>query len=165
MSTNREAIEQIFRADGPRLWVLLMGVAGRPEIVEDALSEAFARALRAKVEIANPSAWVYTVAFRLIQDRLRDERRHVPLEEESLLGSGDVPHSTFELVAALSQLPVRQRAALALFYLEDRSVRDIARILGTSLSTVRVHLYRGRNRLGRLLAPTHEEEVTSHVNK
>jgi RNA polymerase sigma-70 factor (ECF subfamily) len=41
-------------------------------------------------------------------------------------------------------LPRRQAQTVALFYLEDRAAEEIAEILHCSVSTVRVHLHRGR---------------------
>jgi RNA polymerase sigma factor (sigma-70 family) len=44
-------------------------------------------------------------------------------------------------------LPAKQSQAIALFYLEDRSVADIAQILECSPATAKVHLFRGRQNL------------------
>lgn len=45
---------------------------------------------------------------------------------------------------AVRTLPPRQAQCVALHYLEDRSVADIARVLECSENTVKVHLHRGR---------------------
>jgi RNA polymerase sigma-70 factor (ECF subfamily) len=55
------------------------------------------------------------------------------------------------VTAALRQLPAQQRAAVVLHYYADRPIREIAELMGTSSSTVAVHLHRGRNRLRDLL--------------
>ena len=54
--------------------------------------------------------------------------------------------------AAVRSLPERQRACVALHYLEDRAVADIAKVLDSSEATVKVHLYRGRKALAERLA-------------
>ena len=48
---------------------------------------------------------------------------------------------------AVRRLPTRQAQAIALHYLEDRSVKDIAIILECAEATVKVHLHRGRQAL------------------
>jgi RNA polymerase sigma-70 factor (ECF subfamily) len=53
-------------------------------------------------------------------------------------------------------LPRRQAQSVALFYLEDRSAEEIAEILHCSISTVRVHLHRGRTTLERQLRERRE---------
>jgi RNA polymerase sigma-70 factor (ECF subfamily) len=44
-------------------------------------------------------------------------------------------------------LPKRQSQAIALHYLEDLPVAEIAEILECAESTVKVHLHKGRKRL------------------
>ena len=56
-----------------------------------------------------------------------------------------------ELVDALAQLPMKQRAVLVLFYYADASVREVARRTGTSQLAVRANLSRGRKRLKQIL--------------
>jgi len=51
-------------------------------------------------------------------------------------------------------LPKRQAQTLALHYLEDRAVAEIAEILGCSVSTVKVHLHKGRTSLAGKLGET-----------
>ena len=50
-------------------------------------------------------------------------------------------------------LPTMQRAAIVLFYLEDRPISEIADLLAISTSTCTVHLMRGRRRLAEVLSP------------
>ena len=54
--------------------------------------------------------------------------------------------------AAVRNLPDRQRHCVVLHYLEDRSVAEIAEVLDTAESTVKVHLHRGRKALAERLA-------------
>ena len=52
---------------------------------------------------------------------------------------------------ALLTLPRQQRAVIALHYLEDRPVAEIAALLGCSEGTVKTHLSRGRAALATAL--------------
>ena len=62
-----------------------------------------------------------------------------------------------DIWAAVRALPRRQAQAIALFYLEDLSVDQIGEVLECSPGTVKVHLKRGRDRLGRKLHAWREE--------
>ncbi len=53
----------------------------------------------------------------------------------------------------MAKLPGKQRAAIALHYLEDRPINEIAEILDISHATARVHLHRGRQALAKTLGP------------
>ena len=59
----------------------------------------------------------------------------------------------------MAALAPMQRAAVALYYWEDRPVLEIARLLQVSESTVKQHLYRAREHLAVAL----REEVTGDV--
>ena len=56
-----------------------------------------------------------------------------------------------EFWAEVRALPKRQAQALALHYLEDRPVAEVADILDCSPSTAKVHLHKGRIRLAERL--------------
>jgi RNA polymerase sigma-70 factor (ECF subfamily) len=51
----------------------------------------------------------------------------------------------------LSQLPRQQRLALALFYVEELSVAEVAGAMRISEGTVKFHLHQGRERLRQVL--------------
>ena len=57
-----------------------------------------------------------------------------------------------ELLAALAELPVRQRAIIVLRYWEDLPETEVAAILGCSLGTVKSTASRGLARLRQVLA-------------
>ena len=64
-----------------------------------------------------------------------------------------------DVARAVAALAPMQRAAVVLYYWEDRPVAEIARVLEVSESTVKQHLHRARHRLAELLG----EEVSDDV--
>jgi RNA polymerase sigma-70 factor (ECF subfamily) len=151
VSVARDAeIEAIYREAAPALWRSLYGYAGgRRQIAEDALAEAFALAIEAGDRIRTPLPWIYRTAFRLATRELRAERR--PRPEGPDPAPGLDPAEVRDIVVALRALPDRQRAAVILHDQEGFTGPEIARMLGISAATVRVHLVRGRARLRTLL--------------
>jgi RNA polymerase sigma-70 factor (ECF subfamily) len=70
-------VEDIFRTDGRRVLAGLIRLTGDFDAAEDALQDAYARALttwRRDGVPANPGAWVNTVSRRIAIDRLRRDR-------------------------------------------------------------------------------------------
>jgi RNA polymerase sigma-70 factor (ECF subfamily) len=63
----------------------------------------------------------------------------------------DLAAADREFWAAVRTLPRRQAQVVALYYLEDRSVADVADILDMTLGTVKRHLYDARRSLARRL--------------
>lgn len=75
-----------------------------------------------------------------------------PVAEPTVLD--DLPD--LDLARAVASLPAQQRAAVALFYLEDLPVEEVAQLLDVSTSTVKQHLHRARARLATLLSEATE---------
>jgi len=154
--SSGDAIEHLFRDEARSLWRALVAfTGGRREVAEDAMAEAFARALRFADGIRNPRAYVYTTAFRLAAQDLRRERKDGaeirPPESEQ------APEAD-EVMIALRKLSTNQRATVVLHYYVDLSVRDVSRVLGITPATVKVHLFRARGRLRALLGDDEETD-------
>jgi RNA polymerase sigma-70 factor (ECF subfamily) len=156
----RDEYEDLFRREGIRLWRVMYGVArGRRDIADEAVSEAFTRAMERSDSISDPLAWIYRTAFRFARGELKREGR-LRKGDENLPDSGpvseDAPSTVGELNSALASLSTQQRTAVILHYSEDLPAGEVARLMGISTATVRVHLHRGRKRLRQLLG-TEEE--------
>lgn len=141
------SIERLYREEGDRLWWALLAYTGDQEIASDAVSEAFARALAEREAIRDPSPWVWRVAFRMATTEMR-ARRTQDMQEEP---RDEIDGTAVSVLVALRQLPERQRAVVCLYYLEDRTTREIASLLDIGVPTVSVHLNRARNRLRSIL--------------
>ncbi len=146
--------EQVFRDVAPGLWRAIYAfTAGRRAVADDAVAEAFARALEQAGQIRDPVPWLYRTAFRLAAQDLRRERREPePGPDQAAASAAGLG----ALVPALRQLSPAQRAAVVLRYEADLPVQEIAARMGTSVGAVKVHLFRGRRRLRELLG---NEEV------
>ena len=128
---------------------------------EELTQDAFVRLLERWSTVSRydrPGAWVRRVALRLAAKAADRERRRRSLESALPPPSEPIPVD-LDLVAAVAQLPARQRAVVALHYWEDLPTRDIADILGCSESTVAVHLHRARRRLAELVGEEAEVDV------
>lgn len=142
--------EELYREIAPGLWRAIYVYAGaRRDIADDAVAEAFTRAIEARGPIRDPKAWLYRVAFRTASAELRKAPTN-PLKSELTQASAD-PDDVAPVLEALTQLPPNQRAAMVLHYRLDLSVRQVADAIGITPATVKVHLHRGRNRLRELL--------------
>ena len=132
---------------------------------EDITQEAFLRLLQHWTKVSKyerPGAWVRRVAIRLATKQVRRERLRAQLERDATRDrttTSGAPED-LDLMRAVAVLPAQQRAAVVLFYFEDRPVAEIADLLDCSESAAKVWLHRARRRLAELLA----EEVTEDVS-
>ena len=159
--TDSDVVRSVFEASYRRLVGQLYGVCGDLTEAEEVVAEAFARAVQHQHTFAtldNPEAWLRTVAVNVSRTRWRrqafvrgrDEPRHPDLDEDRLA-----------LMAALRRLPAAQREAIALHYLADLPIHEVAAATRSPVGTVKARLSRGRTALAALLTDTFDasEEV------
>ncbi len=138
----------LYRTTGLALWRAIYAYSGgRRDVADDAVAEAFARAIQHDGAIRRPESWLYRTAFRIAAAELRRTRSLVELRDHAQDEQLDV----IDLLDALRALTPNQRAAVYLFYEEDLPVREVARLMGISVAAVKMHLHRGRGRLRELL--------------
>jgi len=155
--TAESAFDALFRREfGPIARTAYL-VVGDWEVAREIAQDAFVQALRHWQTVQgmeSPGGWVRRVAIR---DAVRSRRRRThgrSLEVERARSTHE-PVSSLDVRIGLLRLPARQRAAIALHYLDDRPVAEIASLLGCSSGTVKTHLARGRQALAKILG---EEE-------
>lgn len=152
------SFELLYQRDYAAVVGLVYGMTGSRWVAEDVAQEAFLRAHRdwARVgNMASPGGWVRRVAFNLARSRWRRLRsetiaklRVVPPAEVS---NPPVDSEVEEFWREVSRLPSRQAQAVALHYVEELSVAEIADVLGVAEGTVKALLHQGRERLRRQL--------------
>jgi RNA polymerase sigma-70 factor (ECF subfamily) len=135
----------------------LVPLTGNLAEAEDVGQEAYERAWlhwSTVSDCASPEAWVRTVARRLAVSRWRRVRnastawaRRTPVRIVPELDPGYLA-----LIAALRQLPQKQRVAIVLHHLVDLPVEQVAAETGSSAAAVKKQLTRGRSALAVLLA-------------
>ncbi len=128
------------------------------EVAADAAQEAFIQLyLRWDRfdEYRDPVAWLYRVGI----NRCKDYRRFVSRTARVIerLRSQSDPETRgdcteewtrdLDFATLFRSLSKRQRIAATLYYLNDLSVEEIARIMGLSEGTVNSHLHRARETL------------------
>lgn len=129
------------------MWRALLAYSGDPDIASDAVAEAFAQVLRRDGAVRHVDRWVWRAAFRIAAGELKNRRRFVPEIDRSV----NQVEPALELRDALMGVSPKQRASLFLFYYCGYPPREIARLIGSTQSAVRVHLFRGRKRLATML--------------
>ena len=106
---------------------------------------------------AAPGTWLYTIARNTCLSASRSDsyRKTVPLDATSEPAApAAVVIADLELGELIDRLPEIQRTVITLFYLQEKSVDEAARMLGIPEGTVKSHLHRARLALGRMMKET-----------
>jgi RNA polymerase sigma-70 factor (ECF subfamily) len=138
---------------------------GRPEDAEDLVQETLV-ALHTRRDSYDPNypltAWLYAIArYRLIDFLRRAKRRtHASLDGIDV-GEVDPDYDASDarrdIAVLLDKLPEKQRTAIRLVKLEERSVREAADATGLSESDIKISIHRGLKTLMRLMG---QEQTT-----
>jgi RNA polymerase sigma-70 factor (ECF subfamily) len=143
---------------------LAYALSGSRSGAEDLAQEAFLAAYSNWDRIAGyeqPGAWVRRVVANRSVSTFRRRRAEAKALALAALGHwmelSDLGSSDPEFWHAVRSLPRRQSQVVALFYLEDLPIADVADILDMSPGTVKRHLHNGRLALARRLQEEVEE--------
>jgi RNA polymerase sigma-70 factor (ECF subfamily) len=158
-----DRVRAVFEASYRRLVGQLYGVCGDLAEAEEVVAEAFARAVqhqRTFSRLDNPEAWLRTVAVNVSRTRFR-RRLRIVSRERAAVDHPATDDDRLALMAAMRQLPAAQREAIALHYLADLPIHEVAAATGSPVGTVKARLSRGRAALAVLLAdlPDSSEEA------
>jgi RNA polymerase sigma factor (sigma-70 family) len=167
--TDAEAAEfgEFYRVSHAATFLRAYRVSGgRAEMAKDAVQEAYLRAMERwgtlrHLHERQQRAWLGRAVANILMDAWRSASRapafvgldSVDADPRAVVPPPDAGHVELQLwyrqvcVAAATQLSGKRRAAFALHYLAGYEIAEVAEMLGTTSTTVRVHLSTGRRKL------------------
>jgi RNA polymerase sigma-70 factor, ECF subfamily len=156
--------EAWIQAEQRRVFLLCFRLLGERDEADTVTQEVFLKAYRTLVipgstEVADPARWLTRVTVNACLDRLRSRRwrfwrqRPAPDDEQAILALARDRGASAEdrvfardiaarLTASLDGLSPRQRSIFILKHYEDRSLEEIADLLGLDVGTVKSHMSR-----------------------
>jgi RNA polymerase sigma factor (sigma-70 family) len=162
LAGDHAAFGKLADRHAPRLSALAARLLGDAVEAEDLTQETLLQAYLGLGRLRDPerfASWVYGIALNLAKMRLRSRRNGVlpaldPTRLAALVAADPSPAEVVEarelwllVESALQVLPVEQRRAVLLHYVDGLSCEEIAALLGEPAGTVRVRLHRARARL------------------
>jgi RNA polymerase sigma-70 factor (ECF subfamily) len=131
-----------------------------PAEAEDVASETFMAAYQGIGKYtgkAKLSTWLWKISYnkaisyirqkirrKKLQEKMQDEYTEIQKDEDS--------SPSAEIVwGAVQKLPQDQAMAIVLFYRQEKTIKEIANIMKKGQNTVKIHLFRGREKLKELL--------------
>ena len=128
---------------------------------EDVVQTTFERLIRRQPRFASrehEKAWLIKTAIRICIDEARkaSHRRSVPLNEEIAAAYSE---ESFELLETIRTLPEKDRDAVYLYYYEEYTTAEVARLLGEREGTTRSRLSRARQKLRAIMEGEYNEQA------
>jgi len=160
---DRRAIEQLFARHQQRVYRFVLRLVGNSATAEDVVSEVFFDLWRHAASFegrARLSTWLLAIARNKALSAMRGRPDH-PLDDAMAQAIPD-PASTAEetleasqrgavLRQCLEQLSPAHREIIDLVYYHERSVDEVATIIGVPAATVKTRMFYARKRLAELL--------------
>lgn len=153
---DRKALANLVRRWNGKLVAHAWRLLGDEEGAKDAVQEGWAEILRGLSRLRDDgafAAWAYRIVSRRCarqigrmqgERRLAEEMAAIPAEEGTFEPSALNAEAVRKAIAAL---PPEQKAAIALFYLEEMSVAEVAVALDVPAGTVKTRLMHARRKM------------------
>lgn len=132
---------------------------GDAALTDDIAQEAYLKAwtrLSGFRATSRFSTWVTAIAYNEYIDWMRRERPAVNLDDvpEDIAGSCEpwrAAEAAVDVERALTALAPVDRTIVLLFYVDDMSMKEIARVTGLTVTNVKTRLYRAKTRMAQKL--------------
>jgi RNA polymerase sigma-70 factor (ECF subfamily) len=161
-----EAFELVLLQYQNKIFRLAYSMLGNRELAEEAAQEIFVRIWRALPGyrgLASISTWIYTIARNTCLTALKSDsgRRTLSLDEPKVRDAAEGRRAMQrgeprgpDLPYLVSRLPEKYRRVIMLYYMEERSYEEVARLLDLPLGTVKTYLHRAKKELAAALQHT-----------
>lgn len=163
--SSQEFVREVYDASYRRLVAQMLALSGDQREAEDAVQEAFIKALgqpRQFEGLHNPEAWLRTVAVNQLRNRWRRANvwhRILP-KVPGPVRAVELSPDHVALVHALAAIPLSLREVVVLHHVADLPTSEVATTLGIPEGTVKTRLVRARALLAELLS---DREEPNHV--
>jgi RNA polymerase sigma-70 factor (ECF subfamily) len=134
---------------GKMLYRLAIVLLGNKEDAEEAMQEAFIKLLNKSPvfeDIEQEKRWLVRITTNICKDMFRSVWRKRVVKMDDIDFLYDKPDDV-DLLESILRLPQKYKIVILLYYFENYSVKEIARIIRANESAVKMRLHRGRNLL------------------
>ena len=154
-AAGEEGFRRLYEATSRPLWGYLQHASGRPDVADDLLQETYCKFLLREtpaMDEAESRSYLFRIATNLLHNRFRS-RDDAALEEPAECGTQTDEDARLDVRAAMRHLKPRERELLWLAYVEGMSHAEIATATGLGAMSIRILLYRARQKASQLLRP------------
>ena len=153
---ERDAFSALITRWHEPIWRYLRRLTNSDDAAADLAQDTWLKVMRGIASLREPASlrpWLFGIARRVAMDRLRRqytraEEADVSLEDLPAPGiDADLESDLSALESGMDSLPLRERETLALFYLRELTIEEIAALLSVPAGTVKSRLFRARNLL------------------
>lgn len=176
---EEEAFDLLFDRYRDKAFRMAYLISGSYADSEDIVQETFVTCYVSRKQLKEPayfSGWLYQIltrtAWRFCKKRGKEQPVDEVFDESRMDGSTPLCDQVIrraekeKIYQAVCKLELKQKTVVVLYYYNQLSTKEIARILGCMEGTVKSRLHTARNNLSKVLSDiTWEEEETTWTKK
>lgn len=156
----RKAFDELYRRYSTKIYTYCRKIMNNDEVARDLFQETFTKffeSAQTSRNMSNVSGYLIKIARNLcLNEKKRKANDNVSFEE-GIYRTQEKPYESREinsiLETAIEALPESYREALVLKEYMDMTYKEIAELLNTNLSVIRIRIYRAKNKLREIMAP------------
>lgn len=151
-SGDTEAFEALLMLHSEQLYRTAFMYAGNREDALDILQETSFKAYVAIKSLKKNkyfSTWLTRILINCAYEFLRKKKKYIALENDEHIAAQQevLPIEQIDLLRAMGNLKKGHRDAIILFYYQDLSIKEIAKVMDSPENTVKTYLRRGKEQL------------------
>jgi RNA polymerase sigma-70 factor (ECF subfamily) len=160
---EKAAMHVLYARHNVRVYRFILRIVGDASVAEDLVSQVFLDVWRTAGQFegrSQVSTWMLAIARFKALTALRN-RRHEDIDQDEVLqiaDGGDTPETAMDrsqtsstLRQAIALLSPAHREIIDLVYYHEKSVEEVAQIIGIPQATVKTRMFYARKHLGELL--------------
>jgi RNA polymerase sigma-70 factor (ECF subfamily) len=160
---EKAAMHVLYARHNVRVYRFILRIVGDASVAEDLVSQVFLDVWRTAGQFegrSQVSTWMLAIARFKALTALRN-RRHEDLDQDEVMqiaDGGDTPETAMDrsqtsstLRQAIALLSPAHREIIDLVYYHEKSVEEVAQIIGIPQATVKTRMFYARKHLGELL--------------
>ncbi|AUJ24963.1 sigma-70 family RNA polymerase sigma factor [Virgibacillus dokdonensis] len=165
---NRECLEELLVLHGDQLYRTAYLYVRNCEDALDVVQETSYKAFLSIGQLKNEKyflTWLTKILINCSYDVLKKSKKELPLSNmiELTTDEREKREENLDLLEAINRLNEKHKNAIILFYFQDLSISEVAKVMKIPENTVKTFLSRGKARLKKLLGGMNYngEKITS----
>ena len=173
LSGNTRAFASIMERYAPKVYAMVAGMIGNNDEAADLTQEIFTKiytSLSSYKGDSSLSTWIFRISYNMAVSRIRKSSRFDTVSGDDRFWSGLADSSPDDgaepegeisvdrLYEALDLLAPDDRVLISLFYLDGKTISEIAQIMSLSETNAKTRLFRIRKKLYNIISNEYKQQ-------
>ncbi len=153
------------------MYALIVQIVNSPEYAEELVQDSFLKAFKSLASYNGDcrfSTWLYRISYNIAISATRKRPQPVCFIDENTINSvsdelasqwmeeSESQEKISLLIEAIEKLMPDEKALITLFYMEEKSIEEVSKIMKLTTANIKVRLHRTRKKLYLLMTKNYQ---------